>query len=79
MEKTLLNWIKRVLGIGPKLTRETYIPPNQNKPQPTDSTPMTEGDIRSGPAGCSPKTAYQESQYGSGFDDDAEWNEGDWR
>lgn len=29
--------------------------------------------------GYSPNTAYQESQYGSGFDDDAEWNNENWR
>ena len=75
----MLNWIKKVLGIEPKLTRETYIPPNQNKPHPTDSTPMNEGGFHSGPAGYSPNTAYPETQYGSGFDEDAEWNEGDWR
>ena len=75
-----MNWIKKVLGIEPKLTRETYIPPKQNKPQPSaDSTPMTEGDFHSGPTGYSPKTAYPETQYGSGFDEDAEWNEEDWR
>ena len=77
----MLNWIKRVLGIEPKLTRETYIPPKQNKPQPSsDPTPlMNEGDFHSGPEGYSPNTAYPETQYGSGFDEDAEWNEGDWR
>jgi hypothetical protein len=36
---------------------------------------MNEGDYHSGPEGYSPMTAYSESQYGSGFDDEAEWNE----
>ena len=76
----MLNWIKELLGLRSKLTRETYIPPNQNKPQsPTDSTPMNEGDFHSGSEGYSPNTAYPETQYGSGFNEDAEWNEGDWR
>ena len=36
---------------------------------------MNEGDFHSGPGGYSPNTAYQETQYGSGFDQEAEWNE----
>ena len=35
---------------------------------------MNEGDLHSGPYGYSPGTAYPETQYGSGFDRDAEWN-----
>lgn len=42
-------------------------PPNQ----------MDEGDYHSGPAGYSPNTAYPETQYGSGFDEDAAWHEGE--
>ena len=33
-----------------------------------------EGNVHSGPHGYSPNTAYPETQYGSGFDPDAEWN-----
>ena len=36
---------------------------------------MNEGDYHSGPEGYSPNTAYPETQYGSWFDDDADWNE----
>lgn len=36
---------------------------------------MNEGDYHSGPAGYSPMTAYPETQYGSGFDEDAAWHE----
>ena len=36
---------------------------------------MDQGDYHSGPEGYSPNTAYPETQYGSGFDEDAEWNE----
>ena len=42
-------------------------------------SPMDQGDYHSGPEGYSPNTAYPETQYGSMFDEDAEWNEGDWR
>jgi hypothetical protein len=35
---------------------------------------MDEGDFHSGPEGYSANTAYPETQYGSGFDDEAEWN-----
>ena len=36
---------------------------------------MNEGDYHSGPYGYSPNTAYPETQYGSGFDEEAEWNQ----
>ncbi len=35
---------------------------------------MNEGDVHSGPHGYSPNTAYPETQYGSDFDEEAEWN-----
>jgi hypothetical protein len=44
---------------------------NQAEPD----TSMNEGDFHSGPAGYSPNTAYPETQYGSGFDEEADWNE----
>jgi hypothetical protein len=78
----MMEKIRELLGMRPKSTRETYMPPKQNKPQPPTSaanTSINEGDFHSGPAGYSPNTAYQDTQYGSGFDEDAEWNEGDWR
>jgi hypothetical protein len=34
---------------------------------------MNEGDLHSGPHGYSPNTAYPETQYGSDFDEEAEW------
>lgn len=34
---------------------------------------MNEGDIHSGPYGYSPNTAYPQTQYGSLFNEDAEW------
>jgi len=36
---------------------------------------MNEGDYHSGPYGYSAGTAYPETQYGSGFDEEAEWNQ----
>jgi hypothetical protein len=33
-----------------------------------------EGNVHSGPHGYSPNTAYPETQYGSDFNPDAEWN-----
>lgn len=56
--------------------------PNNTKPitKPTNTKPtntiMNEGDFHSGPHGYSPNTAYPETQYGSGFDEDADWNDG---
>lgn len=40
-----------------------------------DDLIMNEGDFHSGPEGYSPNTAYPETQYGSMFDEDADWNE----
>jgi len=34
---------------------------------------MNAGDIQSGPYVYSPNTPYAETQYGSGFDEDASW------
>jgi hypothetical protein len=42
--------------------------------KPVNST-MNEGDMHSGPHGYSPNTEYTETQYGSRFDEEAEWNE----
>lgn len=36
---------------------------------------MNEGDFHSGPEGYSPNTAYPETQYGSSFDQEADWND----
>jgi hypothetical protein len=35
---------------------------------------MNNGDYYNGPHGYSPMTGYPETQYGSGFDPDAQWN-----
>lgn len=36
---------------------------------------MDEGDFHSGPAGYSANTSYSETQHGSGFGEQANWNE----
>ena len=64
----MINWLKNLFGISVT----TYTPPTQ-KPKVDHS--MNEGDIHSGPYGYSPNTAYPETQYGSRFDEEAEWNE----
>jgi hypothetical protein len=38
---------------------------------------MNQGDYHSGPYGYSPNTSYPETQYGSNFDEEADWNEVD--
>lgn len=51
---------------------------NRNPPHATDEQnldTMNEGDFHSGPEGYSPNTAYPETQYGSMFDEDADWND----
>jgi hypothetical protein len=51
--------------------------------QPTKTTnatstgAMNEGDFHSGPAGYSANTPYSETQYGSGFDEEADWADGE--
>jgi hypothetical protein len=40
-----------------------------------DLNAMNQGDYHSGPEGYSANTAYSETQYGSGFDEEADWNE----
>ena len=42
---------------------------------PSTNSKMDQGDYHSGPLGYSPNTAYPETQYGSNFDEEAEWNE----
>jgi NADH:ubiquinone oxidoreductase subunit 3 (subunit A) len=36
---------------------------------------MNEGDFHSGPAGYSPNTAYPDTFYGSGMDDEGDWRQ----
>ena len=47
----------------------------RQKPFPVSE--MDQGDYHSGPEGYSPNTAYPETQYGSRFDEEADWADGE--
>ena len=71
----MFKWLKTLL-FGSSIAR----PDQQMAPRPAPQSrpvvsPMNEGDVHSGPHGYSPNTAYPETEYGSGFDEDAAWNE----
>jgi hypothetical protein len=71
----MFDWLKRLFGLDQPIQRVLPKPlPPQVQPDPF----MDEGDYHSGPYGYSPNTAYPETQYGSSFDEDADWSEGDW-
>tara|TARA_B110000967_G_C18759136_1_gene496899 strand:- start:754 stop:942 length:189 start_codon:yes stop_codon:yes gene_type:complete len=46
--------------------------PSRVKLEPEETE---DGDMHSGPYGYTPNEAYPETQYGSGFDEEADWNE----
>lgn len=48
--------------------------PSDGPDKTAGMTAEEEGNVHSGPHGYSPNTAYPETQYGSGFDPDAEWD-----
>ena len=72
----MFNWLKRLFGLDQPIQR---IAPKPLPPQVQPDNDMDEGDYHSGPYGYTPNTAYPDTQYGSNFDEDADWNEGDWR
>jgi len=71
-----LNWIlgisddeaRRLAALKAKRQQEF-----RQKPSPVSE--MDQGDYHSGPEGYSANTAYPETQYGSMWDEEAEWNE----
>ena len=71
-----LNWLMGISNDEARrlaalwATREQEL---REKPFPVSE--MDQGDYHSGPEGYSPNTAYPETQYGSWFDQEAEWNE----
>jgi hypothetical protein len=67
----MINWLKNLFG----LNGAPYTPMAPSSRQPGVDQSMNEGDMHSGPYGYSPNTEYQETQYGSRFDEEAEWNE----
>ena len=66
----MFQWLKQLFGLDGSINQ-----PHAPTPRPTVASQMDEGDYHSGPHGYSPNTAYPETQYGSSFDEDAQWNE----
>lgn len=56
--------------------KSEVLSPKYDRPA-SGQSPMNQGDYHSGPAGYTPNTPYPETQYGSGFDEDAAWHEGE--
>jgi hypothetical protein len=79
----LISWLRALLGIGsPKPTKYQVKPERgelRSKPKSgrDEIDGMNDGDYHSGIHGYSPNTAYPETQYGSGYDSQADWNDGD--
>ena len=73
----MFKWLKSLL-FGSSIARPdqqmSANPVNRSRPV---VSPMNEGDVHSGPHGYTPNTAYPETEYGSGFDEDAAWHEGE--
>ena len=72
----MFKWLRELFSASPSGSTPPT-PRDYTRLRPQD--PMDQGDYHSGPQGYSPNTAYPETQYGSMFDEDADWNEGDWR
>ena len=72
----LIGWgfIAFIRGIGKLLSSPTQTPTRYTPPASDNIDGMNNGDYYNGPHGYSPMTGYPETQYGSGFDPDAEWN-----
>lgn len=62
-----------IFAIG-KALRGSPAQVRQTPPASDDIDGMNNGDYYNGPHGYSPMTGYPETQYGSGFNPDAEWN-----
>jgi hypothetical protein len=79
----MFNWLKALLGIGTPKPTKYQVKPGYRAPSTTPASRsdeidgMNEGDYHSGIHGYSPNTAYPDTQYGSGYDSQADWNEGD--
>ena len=73
-----LNWLmgisndeaERVAALRARREQEL-----RQKPFPVSE--MDQGNYHSGPQGYSPNTAYPETQYGSRFDEEADWADGE--
>ena len=71
MFRKFFSWL---LGLDQRPMPERPVSWQERRPAPN----MDQGDYHSGPEGYTPNTAYPETQYGSNFDEDAAWNEGEW-
>lgn len=68
----MFKWLREIFN-------PSVLPVIERPPQSRPDTIMDEGDFHSGPYGYSPNTAYPETQYGSSFDEEADWNKGEER
>lgn len=62
-----------VRAIGRSISPQS--PPPWSASSSDELDGMNYGDYYNGPNGYSSMTGYPETQYGSGFDEDAEWHE----
>ena len=62
-----------IRAIGQSLNAGSSAAPRSSADAADEIDGMNEGDIHSGPYGYSANTAYPQTQYGSLFDQDAEW------
>jgi len=65
----MFRFIRGILGLEPTQTTKTA--------NATVASAINEGEFRSGPAGYSPNTQYSDTQYGSRFDENADWADGE--
>lgn len=65
----MCTFLKQLLGL--EQSRENRVT------NPRANSPMDQGDYHSGPEGYSPNTAYPETQYGSMWDEEADWADGE--
>lgn len=72
----LVNWLRNKKRIREQRLQAlaTALEVERKRDRVVDSH-MNQGDFHSGPEGYSPNTAYPETQYGSWWDEDADWNE----
>ena len=71
----LIIWglISFVRAIGRSISSPSQLPNVSSASDDIDG--MNNGDYYNGPHGYIPMTGYPQTQYGSGFDPDAEWDE----
>ena len=67
----MFKWLRELFAFSPSGSTPPT-PRDYTRLRPQD--PMDQGDYHSGPEGYSPNTAYPETQYGSMFDEEADWN-----